>query len=66
VADFAARTSDHRFIIAVLSHASPDNPIIGEEDDSDLHSSSSYLSTTTTTKKESSDALRARIVELAD
>jgi 3'(2'), 5'-bisphosphate nucleotidase len=53
VADYAAQA----IINTVLSHAFPDDPIIGEEDASDLRPSST---------KEGADALRARVVELAD
>jgi len=60
VADYAAQA----VVNTVLSHAFPDDPIIGEEDASDLRTFSSSSSTGTT--KESSDALRARVVELAD
>jgi len=60
VADYAAQA----VINTVLSHAFPDDPIIGEEDAADLRASSS--STGTGTAKESADALRARVVELAD
>jgi 3'(2'), 5'-bisphosphate nucleotidase len=58
VADYAAQA----IINTVLSNAFPDDPIIGEEDASDLRPSSSSTSTT----NESGDALRARVVELAD
>jgi len=59
VADYAAQA----VINTVLSHAFPDDPIIGEEDAADLRASSSSSSGTA---KESADALRARVVELAD
>jgi 3'(2'), 5'-bisphosphate nucleotidase len=64
VADYAAQA----VINTVLSNAFPDDPIVGEEDASDLRpsSSSSSSSETTTTKEKESDALRARVVELAD
>ncbi|KAH8995959.1 3',5'-bisphosphate nucleotidase [Lactarius akahatsu] len=51
VADFAAQA----VINTVLSHAFPDDPIVGEEDAADLR-----------TATPESDALRARVVELAD
>ena len=57
VADYAAQA----VINTVLSHAFPDDPIIGEEDASDLRASSSSSSSTT-----GGDALCARVVELAD
>ena len=65
MADYAAQA----IINTVLSNAFPDDPIIGEEDASDLRPSSSSTSTTNT--KESGgggggDALCARVVELAD
>ena len=53
MADYAAQA----VINTVLSHAFPDDPIIGEEDASDLRASSD---------SGTSDALRARVVELAD
>ena len=59
MADYAAQA----VINTVLSHAFPDDPIIGEEDAADLRASSS---SSTSTAKESADALRARVVELAD
>ena len=62
VADYAAQA----VINTVLSHAFPDDPIIGEEDASDLRASSSSSTTGTSTTKESGDVLRARVVELAD
>jgi 3'(2'), 5'-bisphosphate nucleotidase len=63
VADYASQA----VINTVLSHAFPDDPIVGEEDASDLRpSSSSPLSPAATTKENESDALRARVVELAD
>jgi len=61
VADYAAQA----VINTVLSHAFPDDPIIGEEDAADLRASSSS-SSSSGTAKESADALRARVVELAD
>jgi 3'(2'), 5'-bisphosphate nucleotidase len=61
VADYAAQA----VINIVLSNAFPDDPIVGEEDASDLRASSS-LSSSPTTKEKESDALRARVVELAD
>ncbi|KAH9062567.1 3',5'-bisphosphate nucleotidase [Lactarius deliciosus] len=51
VADFAAQA----VINTVLSHAFPDDPIVGEEDAADLR-----------TATPESDALRARVVELAN
>ncbi|KAI9438940.1 3',5'-bisphosphate nucleotidase [Lactarius indigo] len=51
VADFAAQA----VINTVLSNAFPDDPIIGEEDAADLRAATPE-----------SDALRARVVELAD
>jgi 3'(2'), 5'-bisphosphate nucleotidase len=51
VADFAAQA----VINTVLSHAFPDDPIIGEEDAADLRAATPE-----------SDVLRARVVELAD
>lgn len=51
VADFAAQA----VINTVLSHAFPDDPIVGEEDAADLRAATPE-----------SDVLRARVVELAD
>ncbi|KAF8259545.1 3(2),5-bisphosphate nucleotidase HAL2 [Lactarius quietus] len=51
VADFAAQA----VINTVLSHAFPDDPIVGEEDAADLRAGTPE-----------SDVLRARVVELAD
>jgi len=61
VADYAAQA----IINTVLSNAFPDDPIIGEEDASDLRPSSSS-STSTTKESGDGDALRVRVVELAD
>jgi len=63
VADYASQA----VINTVLSHAFPDDPIVGEEDASDLRpSSSSPSSPAATTRENESDPLRARVVELAD
>lgn len=65
MADYASQA----VINTVLSHAFPDDPIIGEEDASDLRaspSSSSPSAATTRENESESDVLRARVVELAD
>jgi 3'(2'), 5'-bisphosphate nucleotidase len=54
VADYAAQA----VINTILSQAFPEDPIVGEEDASDLR--------VTTTETEARQALRARVVELAD
>ena len=61
MADYASQA----VINTVLSHAFPDDPIIGEEDASDLRPPSSS-SPAPSTRENESDALRARVVELAD
>jgi 3'(2'), 5'-bisphosphate nucleotidase len=61
VADYASQA----VINTVLSHAFPDDPIVGEEDASDLRASLSSSAAAAATTRES-DVLCARVVELAD
>jgi 3'(2'), 5'-bisphosphate nucleotidase len=56
VADYSAQA----VINTILSQAFPEDPIVGEEDASDLRAP------TTTTETEARQVLRARVVELAD